>query len=148
MKTLKVLLGIILVLCIALFLYNRFFRLKNLQIYTENGIIDYKVEIASTPEQQQTGLMYREHLAQNTGMIFLFQAPRVANMWMKNTLIPLDMIFFDKTGRIVATHYHANPHDETVISSNVPVAGVLEINAGELERNQIRLNDHLILDNF
>ncbi|MBQ4472344.1 MAG: DUF192 domain-containing protein [Alphaproteobacteria bacterium] len=148
MKILKILLVVLIVLVLAVAVYIKFFRLKELPIYTENGIISYRVEIAKTDEQQQKGLMYRNKLAPQTGMIFLFNPIRIAYMWMKNTFIPLDMIFFDRFGRIVAIHKHANPQDETIISSKIPVAGVLEINADETDNNQIRVGDRLILNNF
>ena len=148
MKTLKIILGIVIVLILAIAIYMKFFRLKELQIHTENGIIPYRVEVAETPAQQQTGLMYRNKLAPKTGMIFVFNPVRIAYMWMKNTFIPLDMIFFDKFGRIIAIYRHANPQDETIISSKIPVAGVLEINADEADDNQIRVGDRLDLNNF
>lgn len=111
---------------------------RTLKIQTLDGqIITYQVERALTPSEQQRGLMNRTKLEPKTGMIFLFFPIRVARMWMKNTLIPLDMVFFDRQGRVIGVHYNAIPHDETTISSIRPVAGVLEINAGEAKKYRI-----------
>lgn len=115
-------------------LYFYFADKSALSIQTPSGVVKYRVEKALTPEQQQTGLMNRKHLLPKTGMLFLFQPIRIARMWMKDTLIPLDMVFFDRFGRVVYVHHNAVPKDLTVISSIRPVAGVLEINAGEAKK--------------
>lgn len=133
-KTLKIFLSVCLVALFLLILVFYFNRKQTLTIHTNNGEIQYRVESALTPTEQQKGLMYRKHLASRNGMIFIFNPPRVARMWMKNTLIPLDMVFFDRMGRVIRVHKNAVPHDETVISSIVPVLGVLEVNAGETEK--------------
>lgn len=121
---------------------------KSLFIQTPNGTIHYYVEQALTPEQQRTGLMHRKRLSPKTGMIFLFKPLRIAHMWMKNTLIPLDMVFFDRFGRVVNVHHNAIPGDETIISSQRPVAGVLEINAGEASQYGIGLGSTLDLSSL
>ena len=147
-KLLKI---IVLVLVIGLVLSVVCFSIygkRTLKIQTSNGIVAYRVERALTPKEQQQGLMHREKLAPKNGMIFLFSPVRVAHMWMKNTLIPLDMVFFDHTGRVVGIHYHAIPHDETIISSIRPVAGVLEINAGEAKKFHINYGSLLNLKNL
>ena len=69
-------------------------------------------------------------------------------MWMKNTLIPLDMVFFNQSGKVVHVHHNAIPMDETIISSVRPVAGVLEINAGEAQKYGIQKGSLLKLDIF
>ena len=119
---------------------------KTLNIQTRNGTITYQVERAVTTEQQKKGLMYRTSLAQKNGMIFLFDPIRVVHMWMKDTLIPLDMVFFDRQGRVVHVHHNAHPQDLTVISSGRPVAGVLEINAGEAKKHSIDLRAKIDLE--
>jgi len=126
--------------------YYLFGGKRTLNIQTRNGTITYQVERAVTTEQQKKGLMHRTSLAPKHGMIFLFDPIRVAHMWMKDTLIPLDMIFFDKQGRIVHVHHNAIPEDLTVISSGRPVAGVLEINAGEAKEHGIDLRSKIDLD--
>ena len=145
-KYFKIILSIALVTVLLFFFSCYFYGKRTLILHTSNGDIRYRVERAITPEQQQTGLMYRKHLASKTGMIFLFKPLRVARMWMKNTLIPLDMVFFDHMGRVVSVHYHANPQDLTIISSGRPVAGVLEINAGEAQKFGIGRGTTLDLD--
>ena len=119
--------------------YFCFSSRNTLKIKTVNAVIPYQIERATTPEQQRKGLMGRNQLPAQNGMLFLFNPPRVARMWMKDTLIPLDMLFFDEEGRIVFIHQNARPLDKTVISSRQPVAGVLEINAGEAEKFGITL---------
>jgi len=138
----KKLLKIILLLAIVLVLVAAvLFVLSNkntVRIRTTSGqVVQYQVELAISPEAQQKGLMHREKLAPKTGMLFLFSEDRVAHMWMKNTLIPLDMLFFDHNGRITHIHHNAIPYDETPISSGRRVAGVFEINAGEARKYHI-----------
>jgi len=123
-------------------------RSDTLLIQTSDRDIIYQIELALTPEQQKIGLMYRENLPPQTGMLFIFKNPRIAHMWMKNTLIPLDMIFFDTTGRVIHIHENAHPLDTTVISSYQPVAGVLEINAGEAKAFNITTGSTLDLKNI
>ena len=136
MKPLKLIFSIIAIALIACFIFY-YLTQKKINITTDKGIISYRIESAITPEQQKQGLMNRKYLPSKTGMIFLFKPIRFAHMWMKNTLIPLDMIFFDSNGYVVQVHYNAKPNDETIISSIVPVAGVLEINAGEAQKYHI-----------
>lgn len=147
-KTFKILLSVCLILVIALALFFYFCNKKTLVLSTPNGEVRYKVESALTPEEQQKGLMYRKHMVPQSGMIFMFKPPRVARMWMKNTFIPLDMVFFDRLGRVVRVHKNAVPQDETVITSVIPVAGVLEINAGEADKFGIATGSKLDLSNF
>jgi len=146
-KSLKISILVTVITVILLFGYFYFGNTKSLKIHTSNGVVTYHVERALTPAEQQQGLMYRKKLASKTGMIFLFRQIREARMWMKNTLIPLDMVFFDHLGRVVHIHYNAVPQDETVISSIRPVAGVLEINAGEAKKYKIDYGSQLDLSN-
>ena len=108
-----------------------------LSIDTAGGTKHYQVEIARTYQEQKKGLMHREFLPENQGMLFLHQQPQVLRMWMKNTLIPLDMMFIDQFGTIRHIHEGAIPHDETAISSVYPVIAVLELNAGVVERDGV-----------
>ena len=145
---LKIVLSVILLGIIVWYFYVHFIALKPLQIQTTDQVVHYRVEQALTKKEQEKGLMHRRHLPPRTGMIFLFHPIRIAHMWMKNTLIPLDMVFFDKTGRVVLVHQNAKPHDLTIISSGRPVAGVLEINAGEAQKFNIRVGSKLDLKAF
>ena len=113
-------------------------KLNPLQIHTQKSIIEYQVELALTPQEQTQGLMHRRELPSQHGMLFLFQQPRVARMWMQNTFIPLDMIFFNEEGVVTFVHHNAKPLDTTIISSPQKVAGVLETNAMEAEKYGIQ----------
>ncbi len=90
----------------------------------------FSVEIADTAASRAQGLMYRESLAPEAGMLFIYETPRRAEFWMKNTLIPLDIIFADAQGRVTVVHENAVPGDETPIPGGDNVLYVLEINGG------------------
>lgn len=90
----------------------------------------FEVEVADTPATRSQGLMHRQELAENAGMLFVFERPAEVGFWMRNTYIPLDMLFVDRHGEIVHIHHEARPHDETLIRSGTPVTHVLEINGG------------------
>lgn len=102
------------------------------------------VEVAQTPEQLSQGLQYREHLDKDKGMIFIFPEPSKANFWMKNTLIPLDMIWFNSAGEVVYIKKNAPP----CLSGLCPTYGsdeltkyVLEVNAGFTDAYNIGVGD-------
>lgn len=103
----------------------------------------FKIELALTPQQQEKGMMFRTEMAENAGMLFYFseEAPRA--FWMKNTLIPLDMIFIKKDGRILNIHENAIPNDLTSIPSNGPAIAVLEINGGISRKLGIQAGDKI-----
>lgn len=92
------------------------------------GQARFRVELALTPQEQSRGLMFREEMARLSGMLFIYPRTQQLGFWMRNTLIPLDMIFIDETGTVVKVHAEAQPHDETVILSDTPARAVLEIN--------------------
>jgi len=102
---------------------------KPLTIHSASGVHRFTVEVAATPEQQERGMMFRRSLAPDRGMIFPYDPPQLVGFWMRNTLIPLDMVFIRADGRIarVAT---AKPLDETVVTGGEPVVAVLEIAGG------------------
>ena len=102
------------------------------------------VEIADDAGEREQGLMGRQSLLDHQGMLFLFPTETPLNFWMKNTPLFLDIIFIDRTGKIVTIHRKARPYDETLIPSRVPAQTVLEIEGGEAERLNIRLGDRLI----
>ncbi|PTX52558.1 hypothetical protein IQ03_01189 [Gemmobacter caeni] len=101
----------------------------------------YKVSLADTPETREKGLMFVEELPREEGMLFLFDTVGEVGFWMKNTLIPLDMLFITPEGRVATLYEGAIPHDETTIWSGHPVSAVLEVNAGEVARAGIRPGD-------
>jgi len=94
------------------------------------GSARFTVEVADEPDERSVGLMNRESMPASAGMLFVYEAPQRATFWMKNTLIPLDMIFADVTGTVTGVHENAVPLDETVIDGGPGVQYVLEINGG------------------
>lgn len=90
----------------------------------------FVVEVARSADEQAQGLMFRRSLGANEGMIFPFESPRPANFWMRNTLIPLDMIFVRENGTIARIAANTVPLSEATVSSGEPVAAVLEIRGG------------------
>ncbi len=97
---------------------------------TDSLVTRLDIEIADTDYEIQTGLMYREGMEQNQGMLFVFPDMAYHSFYMKNTLIPLDLIFIDDQLRVVTIKQNAQPLDESGIPSEVPVQYVLEVNAG------------------
>ena len=94
------------------------------------GAIRIRVEVADTQADRAQGLMNRERLAERSGMLFIYPEPQSVSFWMRNTLIPLDMLFLDKAGRVRHIHHRAKPLDETLILGGDNVLSVLEINGG------------------
>lgn len=106
--------------------------------------IPFDVEIAKTPQEQILGLMYRNEVPQNTGMLFLFEGEKHRSFWMKNVAVLLDMIFIESNGVIHHIHPMAIPMDETPIPSNGRVMAVLELGGGEAERLGLQVGDTVI----
>ena len=136
-----------------LFLYNNNVfaesYIKNLEIINDTGNpIHYHVEVAKTNEEQAEGLMYRLELKQNGGMLFLFNNEKKASFWMKNTLIPLDIIFINKNGSINKIYKNTIPKSLKRIISKGEVLAVLEINAGEANKNNIGYRSFINLEKF
>jgi uncharacterized membrane protein (UPF0127 family) len=100
-------------------------------IDTAHGPVRFSVEVASNAASQERGLMYRRSLAPNAGMLFDFHHPRTVTFWMRNTIIPLDMIFIRANGTISTIHANATPYSLTPIPSAEPIRAVLEINGGQ-----------------
>jgi uncharacterized membrane protein (UPF0127 family) len=94
----------------------------------------FRVEVADDAAERSRGLMYREELPRFGGMLFVYDAPEPVAFWMKNTLIPLDMLFFDASGRLAAVHENAVPGDLTPIPGGDAIQYVLEINGGAARR--------------
>lgn len=112
-------------------------------IHTEESedTLRFTVELAKTPEEQSRGLMHRTELDPNHGMLFLYDTPAELNFWMKNTLIPLDILFIDEAMRIHHIHSNAEPLSEARISSQGVVSSVLEINGGIAKERGIKVGD-------
>jgi len=104
----------------------------------------FDLEIAGTPMDIEIGLMHRKYMSKDRGMLFQMGTPmRELRFWMKNTLIPLDMLFVDMEGKIVNIHHKAVPQSLTPIPSKFPVKGVIELNGGRAEEVGIRIGDYV-----
>lgn len=121
---------------------SRFPR-TTLDIVSQGHVSHFKVWIANTPQRQEQGLMFVRDLPPTEGMLFPESAPEVAHFWMKNTYIPLDMVFVGEDGRIAKIIADARPFSLDVLSSDVPVIAVLEINGGEARRLGMRIGDRV-----
>jgi len=111
-----------------------------LTIKSKNGVHHFTVEVAATEEQQEKGLMFRKSLAGDRGMIFPYDPPQEVAFWMKNTLIPLDIVYIRKDGTIVRIA-HADAMDLTPLPSGEPIAAVLEIRSGRAAELGIKEGD-------
>ncbi len=107
------------------------------------GQANFQVEVADEPQERAQGLMFVESMPTLSGMLFVYEAPQRASFWMRNTLIPLDMLFADETGLITRIHPEAIPGDETPIDGGNDVTAVLEINGGLAARLGIAEGDTL-----
>ena len=139
-KTLGFIIAVVIASAILTFLMTMN-RTYPLVIQREGQSRPFYVEFAGTPAQQEKGLMFRKKLANNHGMLFIFPDEREVTFWMRNTLIPLDMIFIDASHKISFIHHKAQPHDETLISSNGEIIAVLEIPGGQANSQNIAIGD-------
>lgn len=111
----------------------------------DGSTLSFKVEIASTPEEQARGLMFRRKVADGTGMLFLFDPPQPVSFWMKNTLVPLDMLFVRADGTVAQIATRAKPLDETPIPCPEAIRAVLEIGGGQAAALGLKVGDRLDL---
>lgn len=114
----------------------------SLKTVSINGI-ELEVEIARTQDARAKGLMFRDSLAFDNGMLFIFESPQILQFWMKNTKIPLDIAFIDSKGIIIEI-YKLEPFNETTVSSQKYALYALEVNGGWFEKNNIVIGDKLI----
>jgi uncharacterized membrane protein (UPF0127 family) len=117
--------------------------LEKLEIVTSNGTHEFSVEVMRDGPQRERGLMFRRFLAEDRGMLFDFETERPVMMWMKNTYLPLDMVFIGRSGKVVGVAENAVPLSEKIISSGVPTFAVLELNAGAAARISLRIGDSI-----
>lgn len=110
---------------------------------TGTGEHAYDVEIAVSPTEKARGLMFRRSLPQDGGMIFLYDQPRVMSMWMRNTYIPLDMVFITEQGTVLRIEENTEPFSTDVIYSGGDAIAVLELNAGEAARIGLKPGDRV-----
>ena len=118
-------------------------KLEQLTIATAKGKVSFSVEVMRTDEERARGLMNRAYLPADRGMLFDFKQPQIASMWMKNTLIPLDMLFIRTDGTIANIAENTEPHSLRTISAIEPVLGVLELNGGTAARLGIAPGDRV-----
>jgi uncharacterized membrane protein (UPF0127 family) len=114
-----------------------------LEIVTKNGVQVFSVEMATTEEEKETGLMYRKELADGKGMLFDFSPEQQVSMWMKNTYISLDMIFIRADGRILRIAENTEPLSTKIIPSGGLAKGVLEVIAGTAKKYGIEPGDRV-----
>ncbi|ASK88728.1 DUF192 domain-containing protein [Sphingorhabdus sp. SMR4y] len=112
-----------------------------LRVQTSDAVHDFTVEVAETGAEQAQGLMFRTRLAPDKGMIFPFPRDRIASFWMKNTVIPLDIIFVRRDGTIESIAANTTPYSLESVRSNEPVAAVFEIAAGRAAELGIKPGD-------
>jgi uncharacterized membrane protein (UPF0127 family) len=115
-----------------------------LVLKTESGDHSFTIEVASTNQERALGLMFRRSLPENGGMLFLYDRPQPAAMWMKNTLIPLDMVFISADGTVHRIEQNAEPHSTALIPSEGPVVAVLELNGGEAAKIGLKRGDKVL----
>ena len=121
------------------------FERGELEIETGDGTRHvFQIELATTPEQKSQGLMFRRSLAPDGGMLFVYPSDRTITMWMRNTLIPLDMVFIAADGRIVKVAQRTVPMSLATISSGGPAKAVLEVNGGTAARLGLEPGDRVV----
>jgi uncharacterized protein len=108
-----------------------------------DGRATVRVEIANTNAEREVGLMYRKHLDSDAGMLFVFAAPAPVSFWMKNTEIPLDMVFADGDARVIGVVENAEPYSEQLLSVSGASQYVLEVNGGFCGRHGVKPGDRL-----
>ncbi len=118
-------------------------ELQSLEIITRSGVQPFSVEVMRTDEERARGLMFRKDLPEGRGMLFDFSPEQNVSMWMKNTLIPLDMIFIKADGRILRIAENTQVESEKIIPSGGPVRGVLEVIAGTAKKLGIKPGDRV-----
>src|SRR5260370_12495163 len=119
-----------------------------LTIVTAGGPQKFTVEVATTPAQMEQGLMFRRSLPPDSGMLFDYSAPSMASMWMKNTLIPLDMLFVDAAGHIVNIHERAVPGSLDPIAAAAAGGPLLEPDRGAPPRLRLPARDPGVFPHF
>jgi hypothetical protein len=115
-----------------------------LVLKTATGDHAFNIEVMASDQERALGLMFRRSLPENSGMLFIYDPPQPATMWMKNTLIPLDMVFISADARVYRIESNAEPFSETLIPSDGDVVGVLELNGGEAGKIGLRRGDKVI----
>jgi uncharacterized membrane protein (UPF0127 family) len=108
-----------------------------------NLLANFDIEIAETPDEMKIGLMYRDSLSSNQAMLFIYEKPDVLSFWMKNTYLPLDIVFIGQDSTIVSIGENTTPFSEQSLESKGPAQFVLEINAGIASSLGFKIGDKL-----
>ena len=116
----------------------------DVSIYNKN--ITFNVEVAKTIEERRTGLMYRKKLYNNEGMLFIFPREKIIQLWMKNTYIPLDVIFISENKLIVDIKKNMEKLSKTIVKSKVKSKYALEFNAGLINKLDIEIGDKVLFN--
>jgi uncharacterized membrane protein (UPF0127 family) len=127
----------------GLFIPARSADLRTLEIVSRSGVHVFSVELAANDEQRARGLMFRKELPEGTGMLFDFQREQEITMWMQNTLIPLDMIFIRRDGRILRIAENTEPMSTKIIPSGGSAVAVLEVIGGTAKKLGIQPGDQV-----
>lgn len=120
---------------------------KEMIVENTVGKVQFKVEIADSPRERSRGLMYREELPENRGMFFIFEKTDFHPFWMKDTFIPLDIIFFNEDLRVVGIIENTKPEDLSLLNIGVKSRYALEVNAGIVKKHGIGLNSNAFFIN-
>ena len=115
-----------------------------LVLKTETGDHSFNIEVATTDQDRALGLMFRRSLPDDAGMLFLYDPPQPAAMWMRNTLIPLDMVFISPDGTVHRIESDTEPFSTSLIPSEGTVAAVLELNAGQADKIGLKRGDKVV----
>jgi uncharacterized membrane protein (UPF0127 family) len=116
---------------------------ETLKLVTAKGVHTIQVEITETPGEKAQGLMFRKHLPDTSGMLFFYETPQEITMWMRNTYIPLDMVFVRADGVIHRIEARTEPLSDTIIASQGPVTACLELAGGAAERLGLKPGDRV-----
>ena len=123
--------------------HARAMDLQTLEIATKSGVHVFSVEMATTDQEREKGLMFRKELPDGRGMLFDFSPEQMVSMWMKNIYISLDMIFIRADGRVLRVAENTEPFSTRIIASGGPVKGVLEVVAGSARKYGIEPGDRV-----
>ena len=122
------------------------FSNEKIEVIIYNKNITFNVEVAKTIEERRTGLMYRKKLLNNEGMLFIFPREKIIQLWMKNTYIPLDVIFISENKVIVDIKKNMEKLSETIVKSKVKSRYALEFNAGLINKLDIKIGDKVLFN--
>ena len=122
------------------------FSNEKIEVSIYNKNITFDVEIAKTIEERRTGLMYRKKLLNNEGMLFIFPREKIIQLWMKNTYIPLDVIFISENKVIVDIKKNMEKLSKTIVKSKVKSRYALEFNAGLINKLDIKIGDKVLFN--